>query len=161
MKLELELIPEGSWGKSLARLLPRPVWDTLRREVYQRFNYTCAICGNIGVRVNCHEVWRFEDRKHLQHLADFQCLCDDCHNIKHWGRTVALVHEGQLPQDYLLTLTRHFCEVNNCTEEDFGLHKVEMGNLWGRRSRHRYTIDFGKFEPERVITAWRKRQDHK
>lgn len=32
MKLEVELIPRGSWGKSLANQLPKEEWDILRKR---------------------------------------------------------------------------------------------------------------------------------
>ena len=157
MKLELELIPEKQWHKSLANLLPKPVWDSLRREVYQEFGYSCAICGAVNCRVNCHEVWEFDDRKKIQKLVAFKSLCDHCHNIKHWGRTVALVHQGEYSSNYLEKLTQHFCEVNQCSVEDFERHKVEAGDTWLRRSKYKYKLDWGKFSPDKVTKVWMKR----
>jgi hypothetical protein len=154
LKLQLELIPEGQWGKSLARLLPKSVWDMLRRDVYQKFNYSCCICGATNCRVNCHESWRFDDKKRIQYLMYLQCLCDDCHMIRHWGRTVAVTLTGELPVDTITRLTKHFCEVNQCTVQDFEVHKVLMGNLWQERSRHPYKVDFGLFAPEVVVKKW-------
>ncbi len=156
MKLEIESIPEKSWGTSLANLLPKPVWDTLRREVYGRFNYQCCICGAVDIQVHCHEKWRYDDRKRIQYLVELQCLCVDCHNVKHFGRTVALVHEGKLTWDHLLRLTDHFLRVNSCTQEDFVLHKLAVGTLNYRRSKHLYKVDFGKFDPGSVVAVWRK-----
>ena len=158
LKLGIELVPESSWHMSLANLLPKPVWDTLRREVYLEFNYTCAICSETNCRMNCHEVWRYDDKKHIQYLKGFQALCDACHSIKHWGRTVALVHEGKLPETYLAELTEHFCKVNGCTVEFFANYRVEIGNLSQKRSKHKYIINFGRFTPEKVIEVWRKKQ---
>jgi len=156
MKLELEPIPEKSWGYSLARLLPTPVWDSLRRDVYRRYDYTCAICGATNTQVQCHEVWGYHDRKRIQYLKGLQCLCANCHCVKHWGRTVVAVHKGQLPQDYLERLTEHFCKVNKCSKGDFDLHKVKVGNKHQKRTKHQYKIDFGKFTPENLIRSYRK-----
>src|SRR3972149_6051432 len=116
MKLEMDLRPEGSWGKSLANLLPTPVWNAVRREIYQKFNYICAICSATDVEVHCHEVWSYDDRRHIQFLKGLQCLCKQCHQIKHWGRTVSDIHKGILPPVTLRELTDHFCRVN-------GVHK--------------------------------------
>ena len=107
--------------------------------------------------MNCHERWKFEDRKHIQYLRGFQSLCDKCHEVKHWGRTVAEVHKGRLPSDYLDKLTKHFCEVNSCTVQEFEQHKFAVGNKNQKRFRFNYKIDFGKFTPEAVITAWTRR----
>lgn len=159
LKLELELIPEKQWGKSLAHLLSKPVWDTLRREVYKRDGYQCTICGATDTRVNCHEVWEYQDRgkKHIQHLKEFRTLCDQCHDIKHWGRTVSLVHQGKLLTSYLEELTKHFCEVNNCSIEDFNNHKVVAGERWLKRSRYEYKINWGKLAPDKVTKIWIER----
>lgn len=147
MKLEIEPIPESTWHISLANLLPKPLWDLVRGDIYRDSNYTCEICGATNTRMNCHEVWGYDDQKYIQFLKSLQSLCDKCHDIKHWGRTVALVHEGKLPGNYLVELTKHFCSVNGCTENEFTIHKVEVGNLWQERSRHNYKVDFGKCTP--------------
>ena len=156
MKLEIESIPEGSWGKSLAHLLPSPVWDTLRREVYKKFNYQCIICGAVNVEMHCHEVWSYKGG--VQTLVGFQGLCKDCHAIKHWGRTIGAYHSGELTEDYIKHLRGHFCEVNNCTEKDMIDHIVEKGREYLKRSRKNYKIDFGRFTPERVVEVWRKKK---
>ena len=154
MKLEVEPIPERNWGKSLANLLPPPVWDTLRREVYRKFNYQCCICGAVDVELHCHEKWSYKGN--AQTLVGFQCLCKDCHAIKHWGRTIKAYHDGEYSRDYIEYLRKHFCEVNSCTEEDMTNHIVEKGEENLRRSRKKYRIDFGLFAPEKVVRVWRK-----
>jgi len=141
-KLSIELIPEKSWGKSLAQWLPKKDWDSLRRKIYRRYNWTCQICDTFGVRVHCHEVWEYDDQKKIQKLKDLNCLCEDCHNIKHWGRTINLLHEGTYSQDYIDKLRKHYCEVNKCPVEDMIKHIVEAGDKNMKRSRYRYKIDF-------------------
>jgi len=155
LKLQLELIPERQWHLSLARLLPKEIWDALRREIYQKFSYTCCICDTTNCRVNCHEVWLFDDKRRIQYLKGLQCLDDDCHMVKHWGRTVAETLKGNYPADTIDRLTRHFCEVNQCTPEAFELHKVEAGELWLKRSRYDYRIDFGLFKIETIVKTYK------
>ena len=137
----MELIPEKSWGKSLAQLLPKKDWDILRKKTYRRYNWTCQICSAYGVRVNCHERWEYNDKLKRQTLVGLVCLCDDCHNTHHWGRTIHALHEGKLSQTYIDKLRRHFCEINRCTEQDMINHIVEAGDRNLRRSRYRYKID--------------------
>lgn len=157
LKLELELIPESTWGKSLAQLLPKEVWDDLRREVYAAFGHKCAICGTADKQLHCHEVWGFDDKKHIQRLVGFKCLCVDCHDIKHWGRTVLIAHKNG-DTGRLSYLTKHFCRINNCSEKVFTLHKVEIGNISQVRSRYKYTVDFGKFRPDLVEKVWEEQR---
>lgn len=157
MRLEIESIPESTWGISLANLLPRPIWDDLRREVYETFNHTCAICGATDKQLHCHEKWSFDDKARVQKLAGFQCLCSDCHSIKHWGRTVAEAHKNN-DKETIPRLTRHFCEVNKCSADAFSLYKVEIGNITQRRNRYRYKVDFGKFRPDLVEEIWSRQK---
>lgn len=101
--------------------------------------------------MNCHEVWEYDDKKHIQHLRGLQSLCDDCHMIRHWGRTVSETLKGNYPKGTIERLTKHFCEVNQCSRGDFEEHKVLMGNLWQKRSRFHYKVDFGLFTPEALV----------
>lgn len=140
-RLTIELIPKKSWGKSLANLLPEQEWRLLRRKVYKRYNWTCQICSTYGVRVHCHEVWSWNDKLRIQKLVALNCLCGDCHNIKHWGRTIQLLHEGKYSQEYIDLLRKHYCEVNKCTVEDMIKHIVEAGEKNMRRSRYKYKLD--------------------
>jgi hypothetical protein len=157
LKLELEPIPESTWGRSLAQLLPKEVWDDLRREVYAAYNYTCAICGAKDKQLHCHERWEFDDKKHIQYLAGLVCLCRDCHEVKHWGRTVAEAHKNG-DSGKIVRLTKHFCDVNNCSEKAFNLHKIEKGAINQERSRHKYTVNFGKFRPDLVEKIWKEQR---
>ena len=154
MRLEIELIPESTWHISLANLLSRPIWDTLRREVYSKASYICEICYATDCRVNCHEVWAWNDKTSVQTLKKLVCLCDDCHYIIHWGGTVQQVHEGKLSGDTLGRLTDHFCKVNKCTKKDFERYKVLIGNRQQKRAGKKYKVDFGKFHPDRVTEIW-------
>ena len=154
LKLEMEMVPKSTWGQSLANILPRPVWDTIRREVYSSSNYCCSACGDMSSRLNCHEVWDFNDKKRLQILAGFQCLCEDCHRIKHWGRTSLLISKGELPKRKEEELIKHFCQVNRCKKTTFTAHSRKVHSLWAGRSKVKYTVDFGKFEPSKLIQTW-------
>jgi len=155
LKLTIESIPESTWGVSLANLLPRAVWDSLRREVYSSFNYTCAICGSTDKTLHCHEKWSYDDKARIQRLVGFQCLCEDCHAIKHWGRTVAVALKSK-DKESIPRLTEHFCKVNNCSVDAFSLYKVEVGSIAQDRSRHKYKVDFGKFNPANVEAVWNR-----
>jgi hypothetical protein len=54
-------------------------------------------------------------------------------------------------------LTKHFCEVNNCSIEDFEKHKVKVYDLRLKRERFNYRVDFGKLSPERLEKEWKKK----
>jgi len=157
--LTIETIPQQSFGISLANLLPKPVWDTIRREVYAKAHYTCEICGAMDVQLHCHEVWSYTSKKpYIQKLQELVCLCRMCHAIKHWWNTVARCHEGKEPTIYLEELTEHFCIVNHCDRDQFNLHKVVAGAISAERNKRNYRIDWGAFDPKRVEQVWLKHQ---
>jgi hypothetical protein len=156
LKLTIEPIPQCNWGISLAHVLPSEVWNTFRREVYKKSNYSCEICGCINRRLHCHEEWIYDERKKIQKLKDVHCICEYCHDIKHWGKSVVEVHNGKKPKDYLDTLEKHFCEVNKCSQDSSLRYRVKQGDLAQYRSKRKYTVDFDRFEPGKLIKMWSK-----
>ena len=86
LRLEIELVPGASWHSNLRRILPRRVWDKIRKEAYKAAGHKCEICGAEG-RLECHEWWEYDDRRRVQRLAGFMALCPLCHAVKHMGRS--------------------------------------------------------------------------
>jgi hypothetical protein len=41
------------------------------------------------VRLECHEVWDYDEATHLQRLSRFLSLCTRCHHVKHWSWAMA------------------------------------------------------------------------
>ncbi len=37
------------------------------------------------VRLECHEVWEYEEQTRVQRLSSLVALCTRCHQVKHWG----------------------------------------------------------------------------
>jgi len=143
LKLKIEPRPVSTWGVTLANRLPRREWDDLRQEVYRRANYTCEICGTNTSRLHAHEVWAFDDRGRIQRLAGFQCLCELCHDVKHFGRSSQVY-----PPDYLEKLVKHWCKVNKKSVEDFWRHEAEIRQLNRRRADKAYIVKVGR----RILT---------
>lgn len=85
MKLEVELVPSTVWFSSLHDLLPRKVWDNIRNEIIQKNGRKCQICGEVEGGMNLHEIWKYDDAKHIQTLEGFILLCNMCHHVKHIG----------------------------------------------------------------------------
>ena len=108
MKLTAELVPQTVWYKSLAKLLPRSVWNNLRQEVIKLDGLKCQICGETKGVFNLHEIWRYDDVNHVQSLDGFVLLCTMCHHVKHIGLAGILADKGKLDYD---KLSEHFCHV--------------------------------------------------
>jgi len=142
LKLEIELVPQTSWYCNLRKVLTREEWDKIRKKSYTDTGYKCAICGASG-RLNCHEVWIYNDTKRVQKLEDFTALCDLCHHVKHMGFAGILAGRGKLNIDKVI---EHFLKVNNCEQETFKNHQKIAFHKWSKRSAHKWKIDWGQYK---------------
>lgn len=142
LKLQIELVPATTWYTNLRKVLPQEEWDKVRRKAYADYSYRCGICGASGVRLNCHEVWQYDDEKRLQTLIGFIALCDMCHHVKHIGLAGILASEGKLDYNKVV---EHFLKVNGCDLKTFERHQDEAFRKWEERSSQKWTVDIGKF----------------
>jgi len=147
-KLTIELVPSSVWRSSLYQLLPRNVWNRIKREIYAKEGRKCYICGATEGRFSAHEFWEYDDETHAQKLAAIHHLCNLCHKIKHigfWCHTTegrAKLREEGLDRENLI---EHFCLVNNCNREEFLKHEEEAFDVWRERSELHWKQDFGKY----------------
>lgn len=93
--------------------------------------------------MNLHEIWKYDDVKHVQKLEGFIFLCKMCHHVKHIGLAEILAGQGKLDYDKVI---EHFCKVNKCTETEFKERKAKAFEIWEKRSKHAWKQDFGKYE---------------
>jgi hypothetical protein len=143
MKLTTELVPSTVWYSSLYRLLPREVWDRIRNEIITNHRRKCQICGETEGKMNLHEIWKYDDERHVQRLEGFILLCTVCHHVKHIGLAGILASEGKLDYNEVM---EHFCKVNNCSEKEFEMHVDRAFEVWRKRSQHQWKQDFGKYK---------------
>jgi len=141
LKLSIELVPETVWCKNLRNNVSKSVWDTIRFNCYNKYQNKCRICGKDG-RLDCHEIWAYDDEKHIQKLLGFVALCKDCHNIKHIGRSGILAEQGKLDFGHLID---HFCQVNNCSKSEFNQYYKQAFAQWHERSQYQWQLDFGEY----------------
>ena len=106
LRLSIELIPTTTVGINLRSELTPTQWDTLRRKVYSRANYCCEACDADNIEVHCHEVWSWNDKKHIQKLIGLRCLCWECHRTTH-------LSDPGIGGD--LKTLKHFARVNGVT----------------------------------------------
>lgn len=149
MKLNIEIVPETSWYNNLRKVLPKNEWDKIRKDAYAKANHMCEICGAKS-KLNCHEIWEYDDKNNIQHLKGFQALCDNCHNIKHIGFVNVQIRKGIWPEKVLDDLAKHFMKVNNCNMTVFKQHVEEAFNIWQERSKKNWKIDLGNYSNSSV-----------
>ena len=93
--------------------------------------------------MNLHEIWNYDDKKHVQKLEGFILLCRMCHHVKHIGLAGILANQGKLGYDRVI---EHFCKVNDCTKKEFEKHKAKAFEIWRERSEYEWNQDFGKYK---------------
>lgn len=142
MKLETELVPKTVWFKSFRELVGRKNWDIIRRKQYELAGHRCEKCTCHPTRLNCHEIWEYDDAKHIQYLRGFIALCDLCHHVKHLGYAGIGASEGWLDYEEVV---KHFMEVNSCAEADFYRYRDLVFEKWEQRSKYEWEQDFGEY----------------
>jgi hypothetical protein len=143
LKLAVELVPKTAWNQSLAKLLPRSVWNTIREGIIEEHGKRCRICGEEEGTMNLHEMWEYNDVNHIQKLGGFILLCSMCHHVKHIGLAGILANQGKLDYNEVI---KHFCKVNNCSEKEFEEHVDNAFKIWRERSQHQWKQNFGKYK---------------
>lgn len=141
--LTIEVVPKSLWAVNLRDKLGPTGWDKIRKACYAKAGYVCEICGGVGPKhpVECHEIWAYDDMKHVQKLAGLIALCPACHEVKHYGRACAVgrAEEAQ----------HHFLEINGCTPQQMRAYIEEVKALWEKRSECEWTQDLSWLERKR------------
>ena len=141
LKLRIDMIPTTSWGISLRNSIPRSQWDKLRKEVHQKNNLKCEICGS-PEKLNCHEHWEYDDETNTQRLTSLGTVCNMCHHVAHIGRSKQLAAQGHLD---IQAVVNHFLAINSCDLKAFRRHEKEALELWAIRSDTQWKVDFGEY----------------
>lgn len=141
-KLSVELVPSSSWGQNVRSVINRRGWRLVRERVLEQANYTCEICGNDlsrrKDRLHCHEIWDYqisteEYRKGKQVLTGLQCLCHNCHEVKHIGLAF---HNNRGDQ-----ATTHLADVNGWSNEEAIEYVLKAFAVWEQRSLNKWELD--------------------
>ena len=134
-RLTVELVPSTSWGDNLRSVLTPREWSRLSLHVRQAAGMRCEICGGRGERrpVECHEVWEYDDERHIQRLVRLIALCPPCHAVKHIGRTQSIGRGREAKE--------HLQRVNGWSATEAAEHVTQAYDRHRRRSQHRWTLD--------------------
>lgn len=139
LKLKMEVVPVTNWGQSLYQLVPRSVWQKLRKEQLEACGNRCEICGAAPPpSLEAHERWEYDETNKVQRLSGIMMICKKCHMVKHYGRTRKLS-----PLEDIEEVDEHFQNVNGCTWRIFHMHFVRSYDDWERRSKEGWTVNFG------------------
>jgi hypothetical protein len=142
LQLRVELVPKTSWYADLRELLDEDTWERISAEVAERAGYRCEICGGQGPKhrpVECHELWRYDERVRVQALVRVVALCPDCHTVQHMG--FANMHGGG-------TQARaHLARVNGWSLARTDAHIAEAFRVWAQRNQGPWILDVSGLRP--------------
>lgn len=145
-KLTVELVPTTCHFSSARTILSKKQWDTVRFISYENANNKCQICGDNGLnqgykhRVECHEIWGYDDDTHVQKLLGLISLCVLCHQVKHIGRAAKIGKETQCHNQLMIVNNWTIKETLKHIEDSFILHK--------ERSKFQWTLDLSILNEE-------------
>jgi len=150
-KLTIELIPTTCHFSNVRTTVTSAEWDKIRFLSYAAANNKCEICGDTGKNqgykhnVECHEIWHYDDVNHIQTLTGLISLCPTCHQVKHFGRAIAI--GKQLP--CMIQLAR----VNGWTRPEILDHINESFIVHKNRSKHQWKLDLSILtqEPYNIV----------
>ncbi len=134
-QLTIELVPQTSWFTNMRSILAKADWDKIREQCYKEAEYACEICNDIGPKwpVECHEIWKYNDSKHIQKLVGLIALCPNCHRVKHMGYAL---FRGKGPE-----AAAHLAKVNKWSNKKTQTYIRKAFALYHKRSKHKWTLD--------------------
>lgn len=152
-RLGIGLIPQAAWGRNLRAVVSGQEWARLRWEfgaALERPSGTggydcgrscrghdflvCEICEGKFGGLHLHELWDFNHNTRVQKLIGLKAICEDCHNVVHFGRAeiVGLADRS----------VEHLKGINGWTDSQVSAHVNEAKALWLKQSWVRYELDF-------------------
>lgn len=139
-KLTAELVPKTAWYSNVRSNVSRTEWDKIRHAVYKKAGNVCEICGGIGNNhpVECHEVWEYDEKTHVQKLARMIALCPDCHSVKHLGRAQFVgIYEKAF---------KHLMKINGWDKHTAEQYVKNIFIQWENRSKHQWKLDLDELK---------------
>jgi hypothetical protein len=137
LPLRIELVPRSCWLRNLRHLVPYEKWREIRRFILNAARNVCEVCNSRGQRwpkVECHEVFHYDEATQTQKLVGLQAVCWRCHRVKHFGMGEA--------KDNAEDVLAHLCEINGWSREAATSHKRKQFRVWKERSELEWKMDF-------------------
>ena len=129
--LTVELTPRTVSGKSLSTMLTTDEWDTIRQDVYAKYNHTCPHCSAPADRANV--LWHYNMNTRIQTLVGIEATCAQCGLVSHYQavqdeRTDDMAHQ-------------HLMQTNGWTLAQVQEHLTHAMAQYEMRSAVSWTMD--------------------
>lgn len=153
--LTIELVPRTAWYKNVRANVPKAVWEKLKQVIFERAQQRCEICGGRGRRwpVECHEIFAYDDERHIQKLVRLIALCPACHEVKHIGLAGI--------RGKAAAARAHLVKVNNWSSEDAELYIEACFEIWHQRSCHQWSLDLSYLKQFGIQAEGKTQQEMK
>ena len=140
-KLTVDLVPQTCWYPNVRSELSDDEWDLVQRAVCRQAGHRCEVCGRGGSRhpVECHEVWVYDDERHVQRLERMIALCAACHECKHMGHANDTEHG--------VRVRRHLAKVNGWSASEVERYVELVFAVWQQRCQHEWELDLSALDP--------------
>jgi hypothetical protein len=126
-----ELIPYSMHYKNVRAVLPPEYWQKIAKLTYKKSKYKCDICHAKG-KLECHEIWYFDDINLIQKLIGLTSLCPDCHRVKHIGLAKKFGHYNQA--------IKHMAKVNGISIF-MAKRYVKYAEIEVKNRKNEYSLD--------------------
>lgn len=137
--LTIEMVPSTSWYSNVRSNVTTEKWDAIRRKCYSRANNKCEICGDVGTnqgfvhKVECHEIWDYDDSTLTQKLIGLIALCPYCHKTKHVGLATIRGEEE--------IVIKQLMKVNKITRKAAKEYITKSFEKYHNRSKFKWELD--------------------
>ncbi|SDZ11557.1 hypothetical protein [Nitrosomonas sp. Nm33] len=84
-RLAMSFVPRPCININLHKVLKRTTWLKLSKDTFQKANGKCEICDTPYARLDCHEVWHYDDFRYIQELVRLMAICFLCHRVIHYN----------------------------------------------------------------------------
>jgi hypothetical protein len=127
----MDFQPVFMTGNAL-RLVDKIWWNKkIRPSVVAAQSAACTICAFVAEErrlIEADEVWAFPGAPHVK-LVDVRGLCTRCHEAKDFAVLLVLIERGIKRKERADEITRHYCQVNGCTEDDFNADIAQASQI--------------------------------
>jgi hypothetical protein len=134
------LVPSPLWGRSVYKCLPRKRWESLRRTVLEAAGNRCTHCAKqYDSHMVCHEVWAYDDLKHVATLTAFEIVCRDCDSVGHLGKSLLIGSKkgDEGTADRGEQAVAQLMRVNGITKQQANKLIDDAFGKWIERSKHK------------------------
>jgi hypothetical protein len=133
--LSIDLVPSSAWFTNVRTAVTRTTWEKLRLYAFERADRCCEGCGSwehpaSGRALELHERFEFDVATRTQSLRRLVALCERCHAVAHFDRTVSQGFEREAFAHLLRVADMTAAEATACLDDARTVAEVRGRYEW-------------------------------